>query len=185
MNNLNIQVGEIYKKYPEGTTFEVIAKDFKDDYKNDIAIAVFNGKLRELSKMPDCDGNLDFLDLSSGTGHRAYKRTATIMFMKACTDCIGEENIGKIKLEFSVNTGYYFSCKGKFKATEELAKEIEEKMKEYVESDIPIIKKSRPLEEAREIFSMQGMEDKLKLCKYRRSSVINLYDLDGYIDYYY
>ncbi|MBO4347206.1 MAG: nucleoside kinase, partial [Lachnospiraceae bacterium] len=47
------------------------------------------------------------------------------------------------------------------------------------------IKKSRPLEEAREIFSMQGMEDKLKLCKYRRSSVINLYDLDGYIDYYY
>ena len=185
MNNLNIQVGEIYKKYPEGTTFEVIAKDFKDDYKNDIAIAVFNGKLRELSKMPDCDGNLEFLDLASGTGHRAYKRTATIMFMKACTDCIGEENISKIKLEFSVNTGYYFSCKGKFKATEELAKEIEEKMKEYVESDIPIIKKSRPLEEAREIFSMQGMEDKLKLCKYRRSSVINLYDLDGYIDYYY
>ena len=71
MNNLNIQVGEIYKKYPEGTTFEVIAKDFKDDYKNDIAIAVFNGKLRELSKMPDCDGNLEFLDLASGTGHRA------------------------------------------------------------------------------------------------------------------
>ena len=185
MNSLKIQIGDVTKEYQEGTTFEVIANEFKDKYSSEIAIAVFNGKMRELSKTPECDGTLDFLDFKSGTGHRAYKRTATIMFMKACNDIIGEDNIRKIKLEFSVNTGYYFSCMGKFSNSVELAKKIQERMKEMSDNCIPIIKKSRPLEEAKEIFAMQGMEDKLKLCKYRKSSVINLYDLDGYIDYYY
>ena len=185
MESFKIQVGDVTKEYQEGTTFEVIAKDFKDNYKNDIAIAVFNSKMMELSKTPDKDGTLEFLDLTSGTGHRAYKRTATIMFMKACYDVIGEEKIGKIKLEFSVNTGYYFSCDGDFEVTKELADKLQARMRELSDNDVPIIKKSRPLEEAKEIFAMQGMEDKLKLCKYRKSSVINLYDLDGYIDYYY
>ncbi|MBO4310442.1 MAG: nucleoside kinase [Lachnospiraceae bacterium] len=185
MNSLKIQIGDVTKEYQEGTTFEVIANEFKDKYSSEIAIAVFNGKMRELSKTPECDGTLEFLDFKSGTGHRAYKRTATIMFMKACNDIIGEDNIRKIKLEFSVNTGYYFSCMGKFSNSVELAKKIQERMKEMSDNCIPIIKKSRPLEEAKEIFAMQGMEDKLKLCKYRKSSVINLYDLDGYIDYYY
>ena len=185
MNTLKIQIGDVTKEYQDGTTFEVIANEFKDNYSSKIAIAVFNGKMRELTKIPECDGVLEFLDLKSGTGHRAYKRTATLMFMKACNDVIGEENIKKIKLEFSVNTGYYFSCNGNFKNTPELAKKIQDRMKELSDSDAPIIKHSRPLEEAKEIFAMQGMEDKLKLCKYRRSSVINLYDLNGYIDYYY
>lgn len=185
MNTLKIQIGDVTKEYQDGTTFEVIANEFQDNYSSKIAIAVFNGKMRELTKIPECDGVLEFLDLKSGTGHRAYKRTATLMFMKACNDVIGEENIKKIKLEFSVNTGYYFSCNGNFKNTPELAKKIQDRMKELSDSDAPIIKHSRPLEEAKEIFAMQGMEDKLKLCKYRRSSVINLYDLNGYIDYYY
>ena len=185
MDNVKITIGDVTKEYPDGTTFEVIAKDFQDKYQSRIAIAVFNGKMRELSKAPEGDGTLEFLDLTSGTGHRAYKRTATIMFMKACNDVIGEENINKIKLEFSVNTGYYFSCDGNFTNSPEIAKKLQERMRELSDNDTPIIKYSRPLEEAKEIFAMQGMEDKLKLCKYRRSSVINLYDLDGYIDYYY
>ncbi len=185
MENYKIEVNGVTKDYPEGTTFEVIAKDFKDSCKNEISIAVFNGKMRELSKTPDKDGTLEFLDLSSGTGHRAYKRTAILLFMKAATDVIGEENIDKIKLEFSINTGYYFSHKGTTEITDDIVKAIQAKMEELVENDSPILKYSKPLEEAMEIFRLQGMDDKLKLCKYRRSSVINVYDLDGYIDYYY
>ena len=41
------------------------------------------------------------------------------------------------------------------------------------------------LEEAKEIFKMQNMKDKEKLFRYRRSSFVNVYCLDGYYDYYY
>lgn len=185
MDNVKITVGDVTKEYVYGTTFEVIARDFKDNYKSDIAIAVFNGKLRELTKIPEKDGVLEFLDMIDGTGHRTYKRTATLIFMKACNDCIEADRIGKIKLEFSLNTGYYFSCEGDFEVNDELAAKIQARMQELVDGNIPIEKSSIPIEEAKEIFALQGMKDKLKLCRYRKSSVINVYNLEGYMDYYY
>lgn len=185
MDNVKISVGDVTKEYQYGVTFEIIARDFKDQFKSDIAIAVFNGKLRELNKYPEKDGVLEFLDLSDGTGHRTYKRTAVLLFMKACNDCIEEDKVNKIKLEFSLNTGYYFSCDGDFEANDELAKKIQSRMQELVDGCIPIEKKSIPIEEAKEIFALQRMDDKLKLCQYRKSSVINVYTLEGYTDYYY
>jgi len=185
MEKIKVKVGKKTKKYDKGTTFETIAKDFRDDFDSDIAIAIFNGKMQELFKTPDSDGELSFLDLKDGTGYRSYKRTATLMFMKACNDVIGKENIKKIKLEFSVNTGYFFSCDGDFKVNKSLCAKLEKRMRELSDNATPIIKKSVPLEEAVKIFETQGMEDKLKLCKYRKSSVINLYNLEGYNDYYY
>ena len=185
MNTYKVKVGKKSKKYPEGTTFEEIAKDFKDDFTSDIAIAIFNGKMKELAKKLDADGVIEFLDVKDGTGYRTFKRTAVLMFMKACSDVIGEDKINKIKLEFSVNTGYYFSCDGDFKVTSALAKKLEKRMRELSDNSTPIIKSTKPVEEAGKIFAAQGMEDKLKLIKYRKSSVINLYELDGYFDYYY
>ena len=185
MNTYKVKVGKKSKKYPEGTTFEEIAKDFKDDFTSDIAIAIFNGKMKELAKKLDADGVIEFLDVKDGTGYRTFKRTAVLMFMKACSDVIGEDKINKIKLEFSVNTGYYFSCDGDFKVTSALAKKLEKKMRELSDNSTPILKSTKPIEEAGKIFAAQGMEDKLKLIKYRKSSVINLYELDGYYDYYY
>ena len=185
MNTYKVKVGKKTKKYPEGTTFETIAKDFSDDFTSDIAIAIFNGKMKELAKKLDSDGVIEFLDVKDGTGYRTFKRTAVLMFMKACSDVIGEDKINKIKLEFSVNTGYYFSCDGDFKVTGALAKKLEKRMRELSDSKTPILKMTKPVEEAKKIFGAQGMEDKLKLIKYRKSSVINLYDLDGYYDYYY
>ena len=185
MNTYKVKVGKKSKKYPEGTTFEVIAEDFKDNFTSDIAIAIFNGKMKELAKTLDSDGNLEFLDVKDGTGYRTFKRTAVLMFMKACSDVIGEDKIKKIKLEFSVNTGYFFSCDGDFKVTAALAKKLEKRMRELSNNKTPILKSTKPVEEASKIFAAQGMEDKLKLIKYRKSSVINLYELDGYYDYYY
>ena len=58
-------------------------------------------------------------------------------------------------------------------------------MRELVNQDLPVIKKSYPIEEARAIFREHKMEDKEKLFRYRRSSFVNVYCLDGFYDYYY
>jgi len=54
-----------------------------------------------------------------------------------------------------------------------------------VEADLPYVKKSYPISEAVEIFRSQNMKEKEKLFRYRRSSYVNVYCLDGYYDYYY
>ena len=36
-----------------------------------------------------------------------------------------------------------------------------------------------------ELFRKEGMKDKEKLFRYRRGSFVNIYEMDGYYDYYY
>lgn len=40
-------------------------------------------------------------------------------------------------------------------------------------------------DDAIRLFAERGMHDKERLFRYRRSSRVNVYDLDGYIDYFY
>ena len=58
-------------------------------------------------------------------------------------------------------------------------------MVELCENRQEIHKRSYPVSEAVELFERQGMQDKVKLFRYRRSSYVNVYEMDGYFDYYY
>ena len=58
-------------------------------------------------------------------------------------------------------------------------------MLEIVEAGTPYMKRSYPIDDALDIFSKRGMEDKVKLFRYRRTSNVNIYEMDGYRDYYY
>ena len=57
--------------------------------------------------------------------------------------------------------------------------------KEIAAEALPVVKKVYPLDDAIELFKKQGMDDKVRLLKYRRSSEINVYKLDGFYDYFY
>ncbi|MCQ2518178.1 MAG: nucleoside kinase [Lachnospiraceae bacterium] len=182
---VTLTVNGVAKEYDKGISYETVAAGYKGDFKADIAVACLNGKLKELFKKVDEDGTLEFYDMTHPIGHRTYMRTATLIFIKAANDVIGMNKIRKLKMEFSLGTGYFFSCEGDFTVDDELCGKIQAGMKKIVEADIPIMKSTFPLAKAVEVFKAQGMEDKEKLCKYRRSSVINVYELDGYYDYYY
>ena len=65
------------------------------------------------------------------------------------------------------------------KLTAGMVSQISDRMKELVSLDLPITKKSYPLDEARAIFRKYKMLDKEKLFRFRRSSSVNVYCLDG------
>lgn len=173
------------KEYEEGITFEEIAKEYQQEYSSTIAAVILNGKISELIKKPIRNGELTFCDLGSSIGHLTYVRTATLLFVKAAYDVIGDRNIDKIKVECALGSGFYFTAKGDFVVTHELAQKIKERMQEMVDAKTPIQKHSMAVDDAVAIFAKQGMKDKQRLCKFRRSSLINVYDVDGYYDYFY
>ena len=55
------------KTYPVGTTFEEIAGAYQKDYPCQIALAVRNGKIRELFKKVDKDCTVEFLTVADDT----------------------------------------------------------------------------------------------------------------------
>ena len=173
------------REYPIGITFGEVAGVYQKDYSYPIALAVRNGKIKELFKKVDQDCTVEFLTLADDTGHKTYNLTATIILMKAINDVVGLDKIEKIKMEFAIGNGYYCAKKGDFVFTDEIVAEIKAKMQEYIEKDYCIIKKSMPIDEANALFAQQKMTDKVSLFRYRGSSSVNVYNLDGYYDYYY
>lgn len=184
-NSFLVTVGEKTREYPAGITYGEIAGIYQKDYPYQIALAVRNGKIKELFKKVDRDCTVEFLTIADDTGHKAYNRTATLIMMKAITEVVGADKVEKIKMEFAIGNGYYCSKKGDFEVTDELIEAVKKKLWQYVEEDLCIIKKTMDLEDANVIFEKQKMTDKINLFKYRGSSTVNVYNLDGYYDYYY
>ena len=58
-------------------------------------------------------------------------------------------------------------------------------MYSFVEKDLPITKHSAKTQYAEQFFKEKGLHDKERLLHYRRSSRVNLYELDGVVDYFY
>ena len=183
--NITLIINGQEKEYPYGTTYGDVAKEYAGDYKYPIAVANHNLHYQELSQVIEENGELEFLDLSTSTGHQTYMRTATLLFVKAVNDVLGMAQIERLKLEFSMNTGYYFSYEGRTHINQEVIDKITKRMQEMVDANLVIHKDSFLLSEAMKIFENQNMPDKIKTCYFRRSRVINLYEVDGYFDYYY
>lgn len=182
---MKVTVEGITKEYMEGTIYERVANEYQKKYDDTIALVIANGKIQELHKVIEEDCEISFLTLRDNIGHRTYARTVIMMFLKALTDLVYPEKPERIKVEFVIGSGYYCSVEGNIKATPELAGAVNDRMQEMVQDSIPIVKKSYPIAKAVQIMKENGMTDKVKLMRYRRSSHVNLYCLDGCYDYYY
>lgn len=173
------------REYENGTYFEKIADEYQNMYGGKIALVTENGKIRELGKKVSKDAEIKFIMTDEAIGHKTYERTATMIFVKAMSDVIGDPIKGKVKVEFAIGKGIYCSIKGDYKASDEVIAAVNKRMREIVDANMTIVKKSYPIDEAVQIFDKQGMADKVNLFKYRMSSTINVYELDGYYDYFY
>ena len=176
--------GEIHE-YPQGTTFETIAADCQKAYDSMIAVAVVNGKIRELFKKVTKDCTLDFFTVRDDVGYKTYSRTVTMLFLKGIHDLYGAGAAQECRVECAIGHGIYINPMGSLPASGESAGQIKARMQELVEEKAVFLKRSYPLEEAMELFSTHGMTDKLKLFRYRMSSAVNIYEIEGYFDYYY
>ena len=168
----------------DGTTYLELAKNFQKKYDHDIVLVLENNKMRELFRKVKDGAAVTFLTTGQIDGYNTYRRSATLLLLKAIYDVEGMDAVRGMKVEFSAGEGYYVSSR-KMPVNEETLAKIENRMKELVGQNLPIEKRSIPVEEAIEHFTRHGMTDKARLFRFRRSSSVNVYLLDGFEDYYY
>ena len=174
------------RQYDKGTTFETIVREFQEQYNNSIALVFFNGKMRELNKRLERDGVISFITTRENAGHNSYVRTAQMMLVKAVRDVLKEQgNTVRVKIEFALGNAFYCSVHEGVRVTDDFALRVENEMKRLRDKNLPIVKKTYPIDDAIELFKRQGMLDKEKLFHYRRGSTINVYSMEGYYDYFY
>lgn len=183
--NVKVEINGVTYEYPQNTTLLEISKDFQKEYDDDIILAFVNNKLRELFKVVTEDCNVRFVTVSEDAGHKTYTRGMILVMLKAFYSEFGAGNIQKVSVEYTIGNGLYCDYEGKVALTEEKIRAVKQKMKELIEKDIPFVKRSIGTDDAIELFRQYGMHDKEKLFRYRRVSKANIYNLDGFEDYYY
>lgn len=185
MSVVTVTVNGEKREFTQGTTYEAIAADYQKKYDGMIALVASNGKIRELFKKVTKDCTVEFFTLRDAVGHKTYVRTATMLFLKGICDVFGAEAAKESCVEFTIGNGLYVNVPGKVPVTAESAEKIKARMRELTEKKTPFMKRSYSLEEAMELFRNKGMKDKEKLFHYRLSSFVNIYEIDGFYDYYY
>lgn len=182
---IKVEINGKEYEYPENTTLMDISRDFQKDYKDQIILAFVNNKLRELFKRVGNDCKVRFVTVSEDAGMKTYKRGMILVMLKSFFQEFGAENIEKVSVEYSVGNGLFCDYTGKLPITKERIEAVKSRMQDIVAKNIPFMKRSIGTDDAIELFHKYGMTDKEKLFRYRRVSKANIYNLDGFEDYYY
>lgn len=180
-----VTMGDEKKAYPAGTPYGEITREFDKKRDTPTLLVFANGRLRELHKTLKEDCVLKPVTMYDSIGHKAYKRSMTLLLLKAVYHTAGHENVRKVVLHYSMGPGFYYTIKGDVKLDQEFLGKVEEYMNDLVRQAVPIMKRSVSTNEARELFERHGMLDKEKLFRYRRVSRVNLYSLEEFEDYFY
>lgn len=182
---LQVVIDGQVKQITKGTSLLELSKDHQKNYKDDIILAFVNNRLRELFKTVDKECNIRFVTTAEDAGHKTYVRGLTLVMIKAIYGVIETDKINKVSVDYTIGNGLYCQIKMEDTLTEEQCKAIKEKMKSIIDSDYPFVKRSIGTHDAIELFNQYGMYDKEKLFRYRRVSKANIYNLEGFEDYYY
>lgn len=169
----------------EGTTLSDFAKQVQLPQEPIILLAYMDGKLRELFTPMTKDCHVRFVTLKEQAGYMAYKRTATLMFLKACEDLLGTGATTKIALDYSIGNSIFCDFLEGRVIDEAFARSIQKRMEELAKANLPITKRSLDTDQAAKYFDRIGFKGKKELFQFRRESKMNIYSLDGYDNYFY
>ena len=182
MKKLNVMGREMQIR--EGMTFGELSKEFQGEFSSAILLAKQGNMLKELNYEIKEDDDITFLDLTSKDGMRVYHRGVSFLLVKTVRDILGEE--ARLVVEHSLRGNLYCEIRNvNMEITAEWLKVLQDKMMEYVAADLPIRKKIFRKDKAIEIAKKQGMQDKVELFRFRSASSVNMYELEGFYDYFY
>lgn len=181
---VQLKINTQIKEYPDDITWQVIADEYQSGYSDEILLVQVNGKLQELQEKIR-EGEVQFITARQKPGISAYQRSATLLMLKAFYAVAGPENVEKVIADFSIGKGFFVEARGSFTLNQELLDQVKAKMQEYVDQEIPILKRSISTDDAIERFHKHRMYDKERLFHYRRVSRVNVYSIDGFEDYFY
>ncbi|MCK5780458.1 MAG: nucleoside kinase [Psychrilyobacter sp.] len=111
-----------------------------------------------------------------------YFSTLKFIFIKATLDLY--PNV-KIKVLHSLNNGVLCEVKGDIKISENHIAKIKEKMNQLIHEDLPITKKRIESCVFSESSYFENREDLQRLVEYSPNHDINLYELEGYRDFFH
>ncbi len=186
MDLVRVTIHGVCEIYEKGTSFADIKSRHQKEYPYEIILVRADGKLRELFKTVQDDCVLEFVTLQDNDGHKTYTRGMILLMLRAFDVVVNQRYRWQIRVEHSIGAGLFcefFPESGE--PLSDILDKVKAEMKNLIEKDIPFHKTTIGTTEAAQLFHEYEMFDKEKLFRFRRVSKTNIYDFDGYQDYFY
>ena len=145
-------------------------------------VAKVNNKVEGLHYRVYHNKDVEFLDMHSPSGSRAYTRTLFFILCKAANDLFPQASV---VIDIPVSNGYYCNVKIGRPMTQLDVEQLRTRMQQIINNAIPIHRHEVPTEEAIALFEKVKAESKVKLLRSLGTLYTTYYDIDGYIDYFY
>lgn len=126
--------------------------------------------------------DVEFLDMTSSSGSRAYTRTLFFVLCKAVQDIYPATDV---VIDIPVSNGFYVDIRLGRPVVDEDVNIIRRRMQEIIDARMPIRRFTVPTEEAVALFQEKGNVEKVKLLKTSGSIYTTYYKIGDYVDYYY
>ena len=169
-------------KVPMGSTLSDIFKEINLQMPYGPVSAKVNNKVEGLHYRVYHNKDVEYLDLHTQSGIRTYTRSLFLVLCKAVHDLYSRS---EVIIDIPVSNGYYCNLKLGHAITAEDVNRIRTRMQEIVNTHLPIQRFETTTEEAIDMFSKLGDEQKAKLLKSSGTLYTVYYVLDDYKDYYY
>ena len=169
-------------KVPMGSTLSDVFKEINLQMPYGPVSAKVNNKVEGLHYRLYHNKDVEYLDLHTQSGIRTYTRSLFLVLCKAVHDLYSRS---EVIIDIPVSNGYYCNLKLGRAITAEDVNRIRTRMQEIVNAHLPIQRFETTTEEAIDMFSKLGDEQKAKLLKSSGTLYTVYYVLDDYKDYYY
>ena len=126
--------------------------------------------------------DVEFLDMNSASGSRAYTRTLFFVLYKAVQDIYPNTDV---VIDIPVSNGFYVDIRLGRPVVDEDVNILRRRMQEIIDSKMPIRRFTVPTEEAIALFQEKGDVEKVKLLRTSGSIYTTYYKIGEYVDYYY
>ena len=126
--------------------------------------------------------DVEFLDMTTASGSRAYTRTLFFVLCKAVQDIYPATDV---VIDIPVSNGFYVDIRLGRPVVDEDVNIIRRRMQEIIDARMPIRRFTVPTEDAITLFQEKGDVEKVKLLKTSGSIYTTYYKIGEYVDYYY
>ncbi len=167
--------------FKEGTRVFDLFKDEIQKSNTEIIACRFNNEVKGLNYKLKSNGNIELIDITQKDGMRVYQRGLIYVVAKAFHDIYPEALI-------TINYQLYHSmfCEvDNLNLTQEMIEKVNKRVKEIIESDLPIERRKMSKEDAKIFYEKEKtLKGKLQL-DIKEKKEVTLYYCEDYYNYFY
>ena len=168
------------REIPAEMTLLELAQEVQKKGEPLIVAARVDNVLRDLQTSVGDFHTIELVDTRSEFGRRIYRRSVVFLLIMAVRELYSET---EVVVQFTAHKGLYCAIQSPFDVTERVVLELEQRMREIVAENRPIVKKRLQREEVVQLFKKSEQIEKANLVMSLETEKASLYYCGEFYDY--